>query len=235
MSLAQNAPNHNSKPIAIFDLDGTLIAAHIWQCLVKHQLRRRINLLPALAYPLVHYPLYPLARVGLIDLGTFRRIWAERMPWLVAGMTIEQGQCLFDDLVREALLPTLRDEVLLALRQHQEQGYEVILLSGTFEPLLAAFGKAIGVTHAAGTRLQTNNGRYTGRGLAPLCMGTGKVVRLQQYLTEIGIDVDWPRSYAYADYITDVPVLALVGHPVAVAPDEQLRQHAIQAGWRILE
>ncbi|MGQ9554048.1 MAG: HAD family hydrolase [Anaerolineae bacterium] len=235
MSLEQNIASHSGKPVAIFDLDGTLITAHVWQCLVKHQVRRRINLLPALAYPLVHYPLYPLARVGLIDVGTFRRIWAERMPWLVAGMSIEQGQHLFDDLVREALLPTLRDKVLLALRQHQEQGYEIILLSGTFEPLLAAFGKAIGVTRAAGTRLQTSNGRYTGRGLAPLCMGAGKVARLRQYLAEAGIGVDWSSSYAYADYITDVPVLALVGHPVAVAPDEQLRQHARQVGWCILE
>ena len=78
MSLEQNTASHSGKPVAIFDLDGTLITAHVWQCLVKHQVRQRINLLPALAYPLVHYPLYPLARVGLIDVGTFRRIWAER-------------------------------------------------------------------------------------------------------------------------------------------------------------
>jgi phosphoserine phosphatase len=61
------------------------------------------------------------------------------------------------------------------------------------------------------------------------------VARLQQYLAEAGIDVDWPDSYAYADSISDAAVLALVGHPVAVAPDEQLRQHAHRAGWRILE
>jgi phosphoserine phosphatase len=41
-------------------------------------------------------------------------------------------------------------------------------------------------------------------------------------------------SYAYADSLTDVPVLELVGHPVAVYPDEGLAALAWQKGWPIL-
>lgn len=42
------------------------------------------------------------------------------------------------------------------------------------------------------------------------------------------------RCYAYSDSITDVPMLASVGHPHAVNPDRALRREATQRGWPVL-
>jgi phosphoserine phosphatase len=41
-------------------------------------------------------------------------------------------------------------------------------------------------------------------------------------------------SYAYADRHTDLPLMGLVGHPVAVYPDEALLAHARQRGWPVI-
>jgi hypothetical protein len=43
--------------------------------------------------------------------------------------------------------------------------------------------------------------------------------------------VDLSASYAYADSISDLQLLEMVSNPVAVYPDERLRQVARDRGW----
>ena len=50
---------------------------------------------------------------------------------------------------------------------------------------------------------------------------------------ERGIDLD--KSFAYSDSLNDLPLLTLVGNPVAVNPDKMLTKHAKAAGWKILD
>ena len=50
-----------------------------------------------------------------------------------------------------------------------------------------------------------------------------------------GKTVDWKNSYAYGDSYADLPVLNLVGNPIAVKPDEKLRHIAIRKQWEIIE
>ncbi|MDH5313306.1 MAG: HAD-IB family hydrolase, partial [Actinomycetota bacterium] len=40
-------------------------------------------------------------------------------------------------------------------------------------------------------------------------------------------------SYAYSDSITDLPMLSVVGHPVAVNPDRDLRRESEERGWQV--
>jgi phosphoserine phosphatase len=40
---------------------------------------------------------------------------------------------------------------------------------------------------------------------------------------------------AYADSIHDLPLLMLVGHPVAVNPDQELPKEAKLRGWKIIK
>ena len=42
---------------------------------------------------------------------------------------------------------------------------------------------------------------------------------------------DLRLSYAYSDSVSDLPMLELVGHPVAVNPDSALESVAHQRGW----
>ena len=50
------------------------------------------------------------------------------------------------------------------------------------------------------------------------------------YATTRGVDL--AESYAYSDSVTDVPMLSVVGHPVAVNPDKDLAREAIDANGR---
>ena len=46
--------------------------------------------------------------------------------------------------------------------------------------------------------------------------------------------IDLGASYAYSDSESDLPMLRLVGHPVAVNPDAELARVARAEGWQIL-
>ena len=48
-------------------------------------------------------------------------------------------------------------------------------------------------------------------------------------------DYDLAACFAYSDSVTDVPLLATVGHPTAVNPDRGLRRIAVERGWPMLE
>jgi HAD superfamily hydrolase (TIGR01490 family) len=219
---------------ALFDLDGTLYTGHIWQDLVRHHWAARRHRRWVVAYVARNMAPMPLYRAGLISQETFFRTWGETMSWLLRGWTLEEVQALFEHLTEERIMPNLRHDVLDLLRQHQADGHLTALVSGKFAPFLETIAQQLDVPHAVGTPLEVRNGRYTGHIIPPLCQGTGKPRRVQIYLAEQGLEVEWASSTAYADRATDLPLLSLVGQPVAVHPDEALLAHAHARDWPVI-
>lgn len=219
---------------ALFDFDGTLYTGHIWQDLVRHHWTARRHRRWAVAYVAWNMALLPLYKVGLVSRATFFHKWGETMAWLLRGWSLDEAQVLFEQLTEEQILPNLRPDVLDRLRLHQAEGHLVALVSGTFAPFLEMIAQRIEAPHAIGTPLEVRNGCYTGRIVPPLCQSEGKPRRVQAYLAERGLEIDWTASFAYADRDSDVPLLSLVGQPVAVYPEEALLAHAQAQGWPVI-
>jgi HAD superfamily hydrolase (TIGR01490 family) len=218
---------------AIFDLDGTLFTGHVWQGFSLYLRRHRRNRLWLYAFLATHVPLGFLYRVNLMDGGKMRLTWSRHMSWMLRGMSVVEGTRAFTWVTDEYVMPLLRPDVAALLREHRAQGRRVILLSGAFQPLLEIVGRQLGAQVVIGTQPEQRDGRYTGRALEPVCQGEGKAARLRAYLAGEGSDVDPSACSAYADSIFDLPVLEMVGHPVAVYPDEELAATAMQRGWSI--
>jgi HAD superfamily hydrolase (TIGR01490 family) len=172
--------------------------------------------------------------MGLVSQETFYQAWGSTMSWMVRGWTPDQAQAVFEQLTEEHILPNLRADIVPLLQQHRDQGHEVALVSGTSAPWLDLVARKVGVPRAIGTPLESQDGRYTGRILPPLCQGPGKPVRAREYFARESLVVDWAGSYAYADSGTDLPLFAQVGHPVAVYPDEILLSRARTEGWPVI-
>ncbi|MGD1990073.1 MAG: haloacid dehalogenase-like hydrolase, partial [Chromatiales bacterium] len=75
-------------------------------------------------------------------------------------------------------------------------------------------------------------GRYTGRVTGEPSFREGKVSRLKQWLSNNDETLD--GSTFYSDSHNDLPLLELVDSPVAVDPDEILRNEAETRGWPII-
>ncbi len=219
---------------ALFDFDGTLYTGHVWQDLVRHHWATRHSRFWVVLYIVRNMAPLPLYKAGLMSREAFYRAWGETMGWLLRGWTLAQAQALFERLTEELIVPNLRPDVLDRLRQHRAEGHLVALVSGTFAPFLEVIARRMDVHCAIGTPLEVCDGRYTGRIVPPLCQSGGKPRRVQAYLAERNLEVDWAASFAYADRDTDIPLLSLGGQPAAVYPDEGRGAHAQAHGWPVI-
>ena len=105
------------------------------------------------------------------------------------------------------------------------------LVSASPEEIVFPLARHLGVESAIATRARIDNeGRYTGE-VEFYSAGEGKVEAINEEAERFDIDLD--GSFAYSDSVTDLPMLSMVGHPVAVNPDKALLKEAIDRGWEI--
>lgn len=224
-----------NRVAAFFDLDGTLFRGYLWGGITKYHLLHRKKLPVLLSYLATHLPLVPLKELGLLSEERFLRSWATDLAVMMGGLNQEEVKALFHWVTERYAVDSFRPDIVAALRQHQDRGDTVVLLSATFQELLELIGYRLGVVHVVGTKLEMVRNKYTGRIVKPLCFGAGKAKLLQDFIDSAKLEVDLASSFAYADSIHDVPVLEMVGNPVVVYPDERLWVYARKKGWRILE
>jgi len=220
--------------VALFDADGTLYSAQYGRGLMKYALAhgRRLH---AAAYFASLIPASIPVALKLTHNESFDRAKVSRMAWLLRGWKEEQGLRAFEWVTDEYLLPTRREPVIARLRTHQEDGHLVVIASGTFTPSLRVLGNRLGVTDLIGTGIEVRGGRFTGNAIAPVIKGADKLAQIQAHLAQSGVPVDWRASYAYGDSYSDREFMQLTGHPVAVYPEDKLRQLALSQDWEIIE
>jgi phosphoserine phosphatase len=85
---------------------------------------------------------------------------------------------------------------------------------------------------AVGSVSEVIDGHYTGRAGGPFTYREGKAEAIRELAQREGIDL--AASWAYSDSESDLPMLRLVGHPVAVNPDKALAQVARDNGWEVM-
>jgi phosphoserine phosphatase len=221
---------------AFFDIDGTLTSENVWRGIMAyfetHNLRRGTLWF----FLLTHMPLVAFRKLGLISELGLRTPWAANLAWLVRGMTIAEANAIWDWVAEEFLDRNnyWRPDSCRLVGHHLAEQDVVMLVSSGPEPLIARLAEGMGVAHAVGTRLEIGpDGHFTGRSLAPVCIDRHKASLARQRLADLGLEVDYQDSFSYADSITDLAMLEMVGRPVAVYPEPALRDIAVQRGWEI--
>ena len=140
------------------------------------------------------------------------------------------------EIVAEAMEPVLRPlvyaEPLRLVERHRERGERVYVVSATLQEIVEAIADDLGFDGALGTICEVRDGRYTGRALRAL-HAEAKADCVRAVAESEGLDLS--ACTAYSDSRTDLPFLEVVGHPVAVNPDRELRRVARERGWPVLE
>ena len=214
-------PETPPKGIALFDLDGTLIA---WDCqlLFRHFVLRREPwrgvFLP------VFLTFLPLA--GLLGAGGMKRVFLSYL-WLIDRGTLAGYSREFAAAVMPALYPELRGK----LEAHRRAGHLLILASASPEFYVAEIGRELGFDLTLGTPVEL------GRFFPDLenHKGAAKVARLYQLLPESYFEHGrLLRCHGYTDSAADLPMLALCGAATVVNPSAVLEARAAAAGWEIV-
>ena len=166
-------------------------------------------------------------KAGLLDIDR----WTKEM------MSDFQGQSEVG-LAREAnkwfkemVVQTLYPEAVELVEEHKSAGHVVAIVSGATRFVVKPLAEHLGIRHFLYTRLEVEQGRFTGRVIEPICFEEGKIYWLQQLIEDQGVDL--AKSYFYTDSITDLPLLDLVGHPVITNPDPFLYRTAVRRRWPV--
>ncbi|SEK50779.1 HAD family hydrolase [Rhodococcus maanshanensis] len=121
---------------------------------------------------------------------------------------------------------------LAALHAHREAGAVIVLLSGSFAPVLVPIGEAVGADRIVASRPVTDQGGVlTGEVERPM-IGKAKAEAVTSVQAELGVDAE--NSYGYGDHESDLAFLEEVGHPGLRGDDQVLLARAARDRWRFL-
>jgi HAD superfamily hydrolase (TIGR01490 family) len=154
----------------------------------------------------------------------------EGMLQLTKGWDRAEVERLVHEVLVEVIEAFVYQEALDLIAMHRSEGRAVYVVSSSPEEIVRPLAGHFGVADVLATRAKIVDGRYTGE-LEFYCYGGAKADAIRALAERYDIDLE--ASYAYSDSATDLPMLRVVGHPVAVNPDRELRKEAEAHGWDV--
>ncbi|MBM4391301.1 MAG: HAD family phosphatase [Deltaproteobacteria bacterium] len=213
-------------PLALFDLDRTLISVNSGKLWVQRELSlghvSRWQAMRAAAWISgYHLGFTRLEQVVLDAIAT--------LEGATEGEIRDRTEAFYAEMVASTYRPGARQVV----SRHKEQGDVVALLTTSSNYLCAPVQREFGIDHALCNRFEVRDGAFTGKPDGPICFGAGKLHHARAFAEAQRLPLE--EASFYTDSVSDLPVLEVVKTPVAVNPDPRLRRVARQRGWEIVD
>ncbi|MCI0507605.1 MAG: HAD-IB family hydrolase [Gammaproteobacteria bacterium] len=212
--------------LAIFDLDNTLLAGdsdYLWGEFLVEQ-----GLVNGEAYRRENDRFYEEYKAGTLDIYEFLAFSLKPLSEHDINYLRRLHRQFMDEKIKPIMLPA----AFALIQKHKDADTTPIIITATNRFVTEPIASAFGVDTIIATEPEFLNNRYTGKVAGTPCFRQGKVERLNQWLQQAGLNLK--ESWFYSDSHNDIPLLSLVSHPVAVDPDQSLKQHAQQHGWEII-
>jgi HAD superfamily hydrolase (TIGR01490 family) len=154
-----------------------------------------------------------------------------RIGQTLAGVRVRDMQRLAPQVLA-GVLPRLYPQMLEIAYRHQDEGRPIFICTAASQEMADLMALVLTFDGAVGSASEIVDGQYTGREGGPFTYREGKAQAIRELAEREGIDL--AGSFAYTDSESDLPMLRLVGHPVAVNPDADLARVAAQEGWEVM-
>ena len=220
----------SNRNLCLFDLDHTLIpldSDHAWG---EFMIRR--GWVDEAEFRRTNDAFYADYQAGRLDIHAY--VAFTTAPVCARGP--DAAAAAHADFMREVILPQMHESARALVREHQQQGDTVALVTATNDFVTAPIAQAFGIADLIAVRLATGEGgTITGRIDGVPSYREGKVTRVEEWLAGKGAHWgDFERISVYSDSPNDLPLLERATDPVATNPSPELEAIARQRGWRIL-
>jgi putative phosphoserine phosphatase/1-acylglycerol-3-phosphate O-acyltransferase len=214
-----------TRSAAIFDLDRTLVRGATGP--VFQERLRAGGVMNARNVPFadVIYQAYNLIGENPLTMRLTRAAVRAAKGWSAKDVQLA-AEAAADELVEQ-----VRPYARVLLNEHREAGRLLILATTSPMAFVRPFAERLGFDEVVATKWIEEDGRYTGALDGPFIWGRAKLKAVQALIQRDGLDLR--DSYVYSDSYYDAPLLAAVGHPIAVNPDPSLTAVARLRGWPI--
>jgi HAD superfamily hydrolase (TIGR01490 family) len=156
----------------------------------------------------------------------------DRISQSLAGTRVRDLERLGPDVLA-GVLPRLYPQMLTVAYDHQDAGRRVFIVTAAAQELANTLAQVLAFDGGIGSRFSSvRDGVFTGEPEGYFVYRADKARAVQELAA--AQDIDLESSFAYSDSESDLPMLRLVGHPVAVNPDRELYRVARREGWEIL-
>ncbi|MCK5121929.1 MAG: HAD family hydrolase [Methylococcales bacterium] len=212
--------------LAIFDLDNTLISDdsdYLWGQFLVDQ-----GIVDKDLYEEANIKFYEDYKQGELDIVEF-------LDFSLAPLAKNDPEQLFkwrEQFIEQIIKPIQLKPAIRLVNKHRFKGDTVMVITATNRFVTEPIAKLFGIDILLATTPEVVDGRYTGKFEGTPCFQEGKVTLLNEWLENSSETLE--NSSFYSDSHNDLSLLKLVDNPVAVDPDDQLRDYAEQEGWAIM-
>jgi HAD superfamily hydrolase (TIGR01490 family) len=214
---------------SFYDLEGTLIKTNLVHTLGFYAQRQQglWQTFKKSAQTLANIPMF-----AVTDIYS-RNVFNEVFFRSYAGESEDRLRFFAEDLFEKTLKPAVYAGTPELIAQSKKLGQRQVVITGALDFSVKPIADYLGIDVCVANKLEFVKGYATGRLLPPVMASATKAKWIREYAEREGINLS--ESYAYSDSISDLPMLSIVGHPVAVNPDFRLKQTALQHDWPILD
>ncbi len=213
-------------PLAIFDLDNTLLAGdsdYLWG-----QFLADLGIVDGPSYERENARFFAEYREGRLDILAFLRFSLRPL----AQHRMQDLHSWRARFMREKIEPLITAAAEALVARHRAAGDTLMIVTATNAFVTAPIAERLGISQLIATDPEIVDGRFTGNVAGTPSFREGKVIRLQDWLTRH--DTSLAGASFYSDSHNDLPLLELVERPVAVDPDPILTDQAKRRGWPII-
>ena len=212
--------------LALFDLDNTLIAGDS-DCLWGEFLSDH-GYIDSETYKLNHEKYYKDYLNGELDINAFLEFQLKALADNDKTLLETWRKNYIEEKVRPVFLPKANE----LIEDHRQKDHELIIITATNRFITQPIADEFNIDTLIACEPELLNGQYTGRVVGTPSFAKGKVTRFHQWLAKL--DKMPEEVWFYSDSHNDIPLLSVVDNPIAVDPDERLREVDRSKGWPVI-
>ena len=216
------------RKLVIFDLDNTILNGDSDYSWINFLINE--NYVDKHEYEKRNQYFYDQYYEGNLDYDE----WAEFALSTMKGKTPFDLEKLLSKFLSTVIEPMINIYALRLLHNHHHDNDIMLLASATNSVLVEPIARRLGFENIVATEVEIIDGVYTGKVYGRPALGQGKLTKVEEWAAQNNIK-DFKDAIFYSDSINDLPLLSEVGVPIAVNPDDQLRNLSIKNNWEVID
>ncbi len=210
----------NKTRLAIFDIDGTIFRSSLLIQLINTLVEKGI-FPPAAQEETEKEYLAWLNRKGSYEdyINKVTKIYIK----FIAGKTFKKINEIAQQVIafqKDRVYRFTRD----LIQKLKKENYLLVAISGSPSYIVAGYARTIGFDLCFGTEMEIRNSRFTGKALnLDSAYDKAKIIRsiIKRYPS-----ISLKKCLAVGDTESDIPMLNMVGNPIAFNPNKSLLKYA---------